>query len=341
MKGAAKTFLRGFGSLLPGRRCLSPAHLLLGFVVLFLAGGAPGQEVSEAFALATESLLIDVNPAGNIWVAVGERGHVLRSEDGGQSWNQVLVPTRELLTAVSFAPNGRSGTAVGHNNTILTTEDGGMNWTLHKVKGEFPVIFLDTLWVDADTVFAVGAYGEFWESHNRGLSWEKRWISEEELHLNTIEKSPDGTLYIAGESGTFLRSTDQGNEWEPMDTPYYGSYHGLLALSDQKLWVFGMRGHIYLSTDAGENWNDLSRESKVFLSGATRIAANRLILVGHGGILYAVQTNPISFSRHLFPEFDKMTEAATTRDGGLILTGNQGVHRLKPETVNQLFPRPE
>ena len=35
-------------------------------------------------------------------VAVGERGHILISTDNGASWRQVEVPTRAMLTAVTF-----------------------------------------------------------------------------------------------------------------------------------------------------------------------------------------------------------------------------------------------
>lgn len=296
-----------------------------------------GQEVSEAFPLVAENLLNDLDRADKAWVAVGERGHVLRSEDAGRNWRQILVPTRELLTAVAFAPNEKQGTAVGHKNTILTTYDGGLTWTLNKVKGEFPVIFLDTLWLDSTRVYAVGAYGEFWESKDAGKSWSKRWISEEELHFNTMEKASDGTLFLAGENGTLLRSSDQGENWDLVDTPYYGSYHGLLVVSSQRLWLLGMRGHIFQSKDSGENWDDWSRDSKVFLSGATEIDPGRFVIVGQGGLIYTLEGDPPNFQRHLFPVFDKMSAVAYTEDGALILTGNRGVHRLEPAAVTQLF----
>ena len=313
----------------PRWRCI-----LCSFLLLF---PLYAQEVSEPFPRVTESLLIDIDRAGKAWVAVGERGHVLRSEDSGNHWRQILVPTRELLTAVAFAPDGRHGTAVGHENTILTTNDGGLTWTLHKVEGEFPVIFLDTLWLDASRVYAVGAYGEFWESGDAGKSWSQRWISEEQLHFNALEKASDGTLFLAGESGTLLRSTDQGESWDPIDTPYYGSYHGLLVISDQILWVLGMRGHLYQSEDSGENWNDWSRDSKVFLSGAAEITPGRYVFVGQGGIIYTLEGDPLHFQKHLFPAFDKMSEVAATEDGALIITGNRGVHRLEPTAVTPLF----
>ena len=55
-------------------------------------------------------------------VAVGDRGHVLVSADQGATWEQILVPTRAMLTAVAFA-DAKNGTAVGHDGVILATND--------------------------------------------------------------------------------------------------------------------------------------------------------------------------------------------------------------------------
>src|SRR5690349_8937389 len=51
-------------------------------------------ESSEPARLAAKSLLLDVARAGSRLVAVGDRGHVLLSDDEGGTWRQVIVPTR-------------------------------------------------------------------------------------------------------------------------------------------------------------------------------------------------------------------------------------------------------
>jgi len=80
---------------------------------------------AEIAPLAATSLLLDLAQAGDRLVAVGERGHVLLSDDEGVTWRQAKsVPTRAMLTAVYFA-DGEYGWAVGHDETILNTVDGG------------------------------------------------------------------------------------------------------------------------------------------------------------------------------------------------------------------------
>ena len=78
-------------------------------------------------SLAPESLLIDIAKAGNRLVSVGERGHIIYSDDKGRTWNQANSPVSVLLTSVSFVDD-TYGWAVGHSGVILHTNDGGLNW---------------------------------------------------------------------------------------------------------------------------------------------------------------------------------------------------------------------
>ena len=113
------------------------------------ASGAPavGADLLDRPALpapaAVHSLLLDVARAGERLVAVGERGHVLLSDDAGRSWRQArTVPSRTMLTAVAFV-DASHGWAVGHDEIILCTADGGETWRTAGLQGE-PVLTLGT-----------------------------------------------------------------------------------------------------------------------------------------------------------------------------------------------------
>jgi hypothetical protein len=79
--------------------------------------------------LASRSLLQAVTRAGDRIVAVGQRGHIVVSVDGGTTWKQSPVPVSSDLTAVFFADD-KHGWAVGHGGVILHTGDGGERWDL-------------------------------------------------------------------------------------------------------------------------------------------------------------------------------------------------------------------
>src|SRR5690606_11985141 len=82
---------------------------------------------SMATQKAAQTLLLDVVRAGNRLVAVGQRGHIVYSDDEGQTWHQGSVPVSTTLTAVQF-PTPTKGWAVGHGGVILHSADAGQTW---------------------------------------------------------------------------------------------------------------------------------------------------------------------------------------------------------------------
>jgi photosystem II stability/assembly factor-like uncharacterized protein len=64
---------------------------------------------------------------GGKWWAVGERGKILASNDGGLTWSRQFSPRNEDLYAVAFA-DGMKGMTVGAHGVVLVTHNGGINW---------------------------------------------------------------------------------------------------------------------------------------------------------------------------------------------------------------------
>ncbi len=306
-----------------------------GFAYLCFISLLSGQVVSEILPRAAESLLLDAALAGERIVVVGERGHVLVSDDDGVSWKQVAVPTREMLTGVSFSDETH-GVAVGHQNTILVTRDRGNTWTLQHIEPEYDVIFFDILMLNNNRGFAIGAYGEFWETVNGGDSWSQRYISDFDYHHNAIAVSEDGTLYIAGESGAFLVSEDRGENWIEMESPYYGSYHGLLPVGTSRILLYGLRGHIFLSKDRGNTWIDQSVESGGIVSAGARLDSNTLVLAGQGGNFFISRDHGLTFRPHRIPELDSIVQVIKTPQGGLLVLGSRGIQRYRQNEVKDL-----
>jgi photosystem II stability/assembly factor-like uncharacterized protein len=60
-------------------------------------------------------------------IAVGERGTILRTIDGGNTWTPVAIKTRATLLSVQFIDDN-SGWAIGRSGTILRTDDAGATW---------------------------------------------------------------------------------------------------------------------------------------------------------------------------------------------------------------------
>lgn len=301
--------------------------LLLACLGLSL-GAVRAQETSTPSALAARSLLLAVTRAGDQLVAVGDRGHIVLSEDNGQTWRQSPAPTRAMLTGVSFA-DAQHGWAVGHDGVILATDDGGRTWKRQDSGTDLDTVYLDVHFLDARRGFAVGAYGKFVETGDGGATWHDRRLSEEDLHLNRIAADGSGQLYLAGEAGTLLISTDSGKTWTKSDTGYEGSFFGVRPLSGGVLVAYGLRGSIFVSTDRGETWEQRETEAKVLLQAGLRLRDGVTVLAGQGGNFYISRDAGRSF-HHWKPDGfgTGVSDLAAARDGALIAVGEAGAVRL-------------
>ncbi|MFJ2486371.1 WD40/YVTN/BNR-like repeat-containing protein [Pseudomonas sp. NPDC087639] len=321
---------------------LTTALALLGFATLsapVIAAEAPADVVyASASAKAAKSLILDVVHAGARLVAVGDRGHILYSDDQGKTWTQAKVPSRQLLTAVYFVDD-KHGWAVGHDAQILASEDGGLTWTkqFEDLKRESPL--LDVWFKDVNSGLAVGAYGALLETTDGGKNWEDvsdRLDNEDQFHLNAIAAVKDAGLFIVGESGSMFRSADWGQTWEKLEGPYEGSLFGVIGTAQpQTLLAYGLRGNLYRSTDFGSTWEQVelkaARGSLEFgLSGATLLEDGSIVIVGNGGSVISSSDNGETFSVFNRPDRISLSSVTAAGDGNLILTGQGGVHTTQP-----------
>ncbi|NMF91677.1 WD40/YVTN/BNR-like repeat-containing protein, partial [Aromatoleum petrolei] len=184
--------------------------------------------------LATKGLINGLAQAGSRVVGVGQRGHVVYSDDQGRSWRQAKVPVSSDLVAVSF-PTPQQGWAVGHDGVVLATSDAGASWTKqldgralgevmlahYKAKGEAAWIaeaerfaaqgaenpFLDVWFADDKTGFVVGAFNLILRTTDGGKRWTP-WLDRTDnpqaLHLYGI-RGAAGDVYVVGEQGLVLR----------------------------------------------------------------------------------------------------------------------------------------
>ncbi|MEA3543969.1 MAG: YCF48-related protein [Thermodesulfobacteriota bacterium] len=302
------------------------------FIFLCFAAPVSGSENSVIAPLSSHSLLLDAQRIGDNLVAVGERGHILLSEDNGDSWAQVPAPTRATLTSVYFI-DSQNGWVVGHDQVILRTRDGGKTWELvyENIDAESPL--LDIFFLDAKHGYAIGAYGQFLESFDAGSSWEGRWISEDDFHLNQMI-AVGKQLFIAAEAGFAYRSDDAGQNWTLLDPDYHGSFFGIFPAEGNNLLLFGLRGHLFRSDNAGESWNQVETGTEASLTSGLRLDDGTLVITGLAGALLVSQDNGHSFTLQQDPDrkgFSKLLQAA---DGSIIAVGNFGVTKF-PLNIRQ------
>lgn len=221
-------------------------------------------------------------------IAVGLRGIIVLSDDGGATWRQAQVPIQSDLTAVTF-PSPTRGWAVGHDGVILTTSDAGESWikqldgkiaaTLFtefyqkrvdagdasmqhyldqarlNAKNPAALPYLSVYFENEQTGYAVGSFGSILVTQDGGKTWEP-WMhhidNDQFLNLNDIRRI-GSTLYIAGERGGIWKFDKTKQRFNSISIDYRGSFFSI-AGKDDKLLVVGLGGTAFRSADGGATW---------------------------------------------------------------------------------------
>ena len=299
-------------------------------LVVGAASSAPPAPVAAFKApLAAKAPLLGMARAGPRFVAVGDHGVIVLSDDNGRTWRQAgTVPTRQMLTAVTFV-DAKRGFSVGHGGVVLQTVDGGETWT-HNHEAGADVVLLSVWFENANHGIVVGAFGFASATHDGGRTWKEFSIGEgedQDRHLNAVFALPGVALFIAAEAGTLLRSTDGGATWTKVRLPYNGSLWGGIALRGGAV-VFGMRGHALLSTDQGRTWTDAPTGTDQSWSGGLQLADGAIVLVGLGGAVARSTDGGRSFATTIRPERQTSAAIAEGAPGQLVIVGLNGVGGL-------------
>lgn len=312
--------------------------------------------------LATQRALLGLARAGNRMVAVGERGLILLSDDGGQSWRQARVPVSVTLTAVCFATPSQ-GWAIGHAGVVLHTGDGGATWRrqldgrqiirsltaaanaagegsrLPAVAAQFAADgpdkpLLDMHFYDSRKGIVVGAYGLVMRTEDGGTTWLPVTAAfdanPDGLHLYAIATA-GSDIWLAGERGFLSRSSDGGKTFARVETPYRGSWFAAAPLPDGGLLVAGMKGNAFRWT--GRAFERYDGFAPVSVSAATPRNGG-FVFADQAGHIYvggagASVASPLLLDRPLAP----VAALASNARGDLIVAGLRGVVRIPAKAV--------
>lgn len=329
--------------------------LIAGAVLAADESAAPAPQSAEIAPLASKSLLLDATRAGSRMVVVGERGHVLTSDDQGATWTQSPVPTRAALTGVFFL-DAKLGWAVGHDEAILRSDDGGATWALTHSAPEKEQPLLDVWFRNADNGFAVGAYGAMLVSSDGGRTWQARAFEPQPLvppkagskttraaeddyaeataasdvHLNAVVRAPDGKLYIAGEAGNLYRSDDEGQSWLTLPSPYEGSFFGILPIDADSLFAFGLRGHLYRSDDHGRSWSEIETGTVAMLTDGAKVDVANVVIGGLAGTLLVSRDGGVTFRLEQQADRRGISAVLAIDAQRFVVAGEGGVRILSP-----------
>jgi photosystem II stability/assembly factor-like uncharacterized protein len=222
---------------------------------LAAAAADPGLEVVRQGSAHRALFGVDFSEDGGQGLAVGDRGTLLQTDDGGVTWREQSVPTELALLDVAITRDG--AVAVGQMGLVLARDADG-DWTQRDVEAEERFLAVDLN--GEGLAVAVGGFGQLRLSEDGGNSWRRPDVAfssfvEEgyDPHLYAVDVLPTGRIVVAGEFGLVVVSDDHGENWRAVRSGDE-SISALQFREDGVGYAAGQNGLILRSPDAGDTW---------------------------------------------------------------------------------------
>ena len=148
---------------------------------------------------------------------------VMRTEDGGDTWQRVAVPVRAELFHLDYNGSSR-GWIVGDKGTILATTDSGKTWQPQRSGTDRALFNVD--FRDDSEGYAVGGRGTILRTENGGATWQKVPTSFPGT-FKRVDFADDKNGWIVGLNGIILRSSDKGKSWVQQESRTKANLYGL------------------------------------------------------------------------------------------------------------------
>jgi photosystem II stability/assembly factor-like uncharacterized protein len=218
------------------------------------SGGSSRFQVLHTFGTADyHSLAFD--PARDGAVLFGHHNGVQISEDGGETWENVVDESGRDAMNLVIDPFSSDIVYMAGHGVYMKSEDGGRTWDA--VDSDLPGLDLHTFAASPatmDRLYAVPVGFGLYESDDGGTSW-RPVPSDVPPGTNSIVELPDGTLLLGATDAGILRSEDGGKSWLPSRTGIdSGVVLTLRATPTGERIYAGTTQGLFVSADGGETW---------------------------------------------------------------------------------------
>lgn len=312
-----------------------------GFILWSDDEGQSWTQADVPVSLAITSIAFSSD--SHAWAAAHD-GYLLHSTDGGASWAVKLTGSDVASLSVDgirktierleteladAAEEVREDLEWALDDTYIALEDAEL------AIDEGMTTPLLGVWFDGLRGYALGAYNVFLRTDDGGETWryESNLLDNpDNYHLYEIARSSAGTLLVAGEAGTLLRSVDDGASWERIVSPYPGSFFGAISTSDGGLLTFGLRGNVFRSTDEGATWTAVRTGDSRTLMCGTATDDGTVVLAGAAGALLKSSDAGASFTSVPTEGNRVYSGVLAEPDGRMVLVGFGGITLVGTET---------
>ena len=200
--------------------------------------------------------------------AVGGNGTILRTDDGGVTWQARPAFGNDVVRDVFFLDQQNGWLACEVNAYALKTNedpraylmkttDGGENWNRLEVKDfEFDAIIVRVVFNRGGRGWAFGEAGAIYTTHDSGATWSRLQSPTRHLLLGGIFVDDDRG-WLVGAGATIIQTSDGGDTWYKSRLPQVDQTVRFTAAAfvDNRLgWAVGSGGSVYQTNNGGRTW---------------------------------------------------------------------------------------
>lgn len=216
-------------------------------------------------------------------LAVGHESWIVRSEDGGETWSEVLFDAErsEPLLALAGPYDGKLF-AVGGFGQYLTSVDEGKTWerATHEALGDRHLNDLTRL-TDGTLVIA-GERGLLAFSCDGGASWDALPDIYAGSFFGALALEDNGLLVYGMRGNAFV--TQDRNTWVQAAVPGGISLFGGAVENDGSIVLVGENDTVLRSTDGGKNFVVAAVGARSRLIAVVPVEGQGWLVAGEAGV---------------------------------------------------------
>jgi photosystem II stability/assembly factor-like uncharacterized protein len=239
-------------------------------------------------------------------------GKILRTTNGCQSWDSILLPGQYSVNHYSFV-NQVTGYAATEGG-IMKTSNTGLNWNYIKTFGQYECIFM----LNQNTGWAGGYWMIFSRTTNGGNNWTDYTLPMGFQNWVTSIHFFDENTGIATGAGALFKTTNGGANWT---YTYFENFDAFRAtFKGNTGWALDYNGSIMRSTNRGDNWlqtrdyEGLQYNSIFFIDENTGWVAGRygaILKTTDGGVWIKKNENAVPGEYSLEPNYPNPFNSTT------------------------------
>lgn len=214
--------------------------------------------------------------------AVGHKGTVLSTEDGGEHWNLMQLEDHPVLLSILIRRDG-VGLVTGAYGYAARTVDGGRSWTSIKVSEQDDYHLNHVFSGPDNSLYIAAEAGQLYRSYDGGQSW-KTLDTGIYGSLWTGRALRDGRLLVAGMSGRLLLSEDKGESWREIALAEGHAITDIAELRDGRIALVGNGGLVAMASPQLRGFKTLIRPDRQGLSAMFLMDGLNIIYAGATGV---------------------------------------------------------